>query len=787
MLDVVFVHGLDGDPRNTWQSSGADDSFWPRWLSEDLPSIAVWSLGYEVTASLWKSHTMPLVDRAANALALLEANEFGDVPIAFVVHSMGGLLVKQMLRSGMDLGQPAWDGIARQTVGIAFISTPHAGAQLASWMKHATLLRPSVSLDELSAHGPQLRDLNSWYRNRSQGIKTLVFCEKKPTMGVVVVDESSADPGIVGAVPIPLDEDHLSIVKPKSRKALLYSQVRLFIKKLATKGVTPSGSSGGGGSDGDGGDQQNGASDIAKSLDDLENATKLLEGRQRAGATEQEMIDRTATFVSAGRSVLQHLHNRLETQPSQIFPVALSTRQMASVVDGCLKEWKGIEDPASRKGCRARVRTAVYGPATKLALLLEERTMTRLDDAFFGIEDAVQEPGAPIEEILEGFRSDSELVRLDAAIAAITQRLDETLSAMERSDGPEKRLIADGVWEFADAALMEARTSFWKFARTAESTTRGEDTRWHDLCGAFSKEPEFLEVDALAKRLQLQAPNNLKVLARCLLLHPSARHRLKALDLLDLPDLWQVSTHPATPISWRLTILRHIKKEAPAGYLKIFFVCVSEDLLRETQPTGRASSEWIVPAVDIVKEFFELNCLHETTLFEALAHLEQQIRNAAKRVGLLVDLDPDYRDRVAQFFKERKVGDQPVGDWHLVPLPIQRRIARLGHYLKYFICHPIDPIALETLPHVERAENIAEYIATVSINSRVLVDLSKNRALFQIERARFALVANPKTPPSVIASHLAYLRADLLRKLASSKDCNPYASQRAKEMLKSRS
>src|SRR5262249_35708976 len=65
--------------------------------------------------------------------------------------------------------------------------------------------------------------------------RTEVYCEKKVTgwkgLGVIVVDDRSADPGIPGVVPIPLDEDHLSICKPTSRQSLLYRRVLRFVKE----------------------------------------------------------------------------------------------------------------------------------------------------------------------------------------------------------------------------------------------------------------------------------------------------------------------------------------------------------------------------------------------------------------------------------------------------------------------------------------------------------------------------------------------------------------------------
>jgi hypothetical protein len=177
---------------------------------------------------------MPLADRATNALALLETEGLGEWPIVFVTHSMGGLLTKQLLRHGRDYGNPYWRRIADSTRGVVFLSTPHSGSDIANWVKHLSLvLRNTVSVQELQANDPRLRELNLWFRNNLQemGIRVEVYCEKVPTHGFVVVNETSADPGIVGVIPVPLDEDHASICKPTSRDSLLYKRTRRFIRQ----------------------------------------------------------------------------------------------------------------------------------------------------------------------------------------------------------------------------------------------------------------------------------------------------------------------------------------------------------------------------------------------------------------------------------------------------------------------------------------------------------------------------------------------------------------------------
>ncbi|MEM9435306.1 MAG: AAA-like domain-containing protein [Pseudomonadota bacterium] len=226
--EIVFVHGLGGDAFGTWQSDG-EETFWPQWLGDDLPGLNIYSLDYEVSASAWRGTTMPLADRATNTLDLFRAHSIGNCPLFFICHSLGGLLTKQILRHGQELQNPAWAKIVEQTRGLAFLSTPHAGAELAGWADFlGKMLRKTVTLNELKAHDPSLRALNVWYRNNAEklGIETLCFFETQPYLGIQVVNATSADPGISGVTPIPMDDDHISICKPASRDSQLYLSIR---------------------------------------------------------------------------------------------------------------------------------------------------------------------------------------------------------------------------------------------------------------------------------------------------------------------------------------------------------------------------------------------------------------------------------------------------------------------------------------------------------------------------------------------------------------------------------
>jgi len=245
LLDIVFIHGLGGDSWTTWMAdTDAIQTFWPNWLPEKFPQAGLWTLGYAANSSKWKEESMPLADRGNQMLDLLANEGIGERPLAFITHSMGGIVAKQILRHAESFGVTRWEAMAQNTKGIAFIATPHSGAHIANFAELAkAVYRTNEHVAELAAHDPRLRELHGWFLNfqRKHQLICRTYCERREVRpeipilkiklpkGILVVDETSAEPNIPGERAIPLDEDHISICKPADRDAQLYKGIVRFL------------------------------------------------------------------------------------------------------------------------------------------------------------------------------------------------------------------------------------------------------------------------------------------------------------------------------------------------------------------------------------------------------------------------------------------------------------------------------------------------------------------------------------------------------------------------------
>lgn len=240
--DIIFVHGLGGDGMSTWSAGDAPVYHFPKLLLDDLETMRVWVLDYPAHKTKWteKGSSMGLYDRALNVTDVLITENIGDRPIFFICHSLGGLLVKKIIRLSFETTHPEIKKIARNTKGIAFIATPHRGANLgniAGYIDKMFLKLPRFSelVDELQAGAPALRELDDFYREKNEelGIKTAAYRENIKLKGLfMVVDEISSDPLVTGCTTFPMDADHEMICKPvNGKKTQIYRSIKHFVEE----------------------------------------------------------------------------------------------------------------------------------------------------------------------------------------------------------------------------------------------------------------------------------------------------------------------------------------------------------------------------------------------------------------------------------------------------------------------------------------------------------------------------------------------------------------------------
>lgn len=242
---VIFIHGLHGDYIRSWASSKNKKYFWPTWLTEDLEDICIWSVQYGAKLAFIVDDDMAFKDQAPNILEnILNRDEILGKRIFFIGHSMGGLIIKQMMRLANDQShREETQRLMSCVTGIAFLGTPHTGSDLSTRLTSlpARILfaffkvAPSSLTSYLYRNNPELRELNVWYRDwdRLNPLARLILGEGRNTriLGRIVKPDSS-DPGLTSRM-IMVDKDHGGICKPDDKEDEVYIHIRKFL--LASK------------------------------------------------------------------------------------------------------------------------------------------------------------------------------------------------------------------------------------------------------------------------------------------------------------------------------------------------------------------------------------------------------------------------------------------------------------------------------------------------------------------------------------------------------------------------
>lgn len=218
---IVFVHGFLGDATSTWTNDSNES--WQEFIKNDVnfKNYDIYNVNYN-TAIFEESLNIPQI--ATMIKNDMEADDiFKYKKIHFIVHSLGGIVVKDMLTNMI----PHEDKKLNLIKSISFLGVPSKGSSLAditqiyprafsNIYKDLVAEKFNTYLYSLNNNWKRLYDkknrpsLNAWY-------------ETKKTNGLLIVSRDEASSFYDNFSP--LIKNHLEIAKPKDKDDSLYKQV----------------------------------------------------------------------------------------------------------------------------------------------------------------------------------------------------------------------------------------------------------------------------------------------------------------------------------------------------------------------------------------------------------------------------------------------------------------------------------------------------------------------------------------------------------------------------------
>ncbi|KAK3305959.1 uncharacterized protein B0T15DRAFT_533930 [Chaetomium strumarium] len=227
-LDVVAVHGLNGDCFTSWtgQSPSEPPTVWlNELLLQKLPRTRAMTFGYD--ASVIGNTSVAGVRGNARKLLLLLRNKREDDgslhrPIVFVGHSLGGIIIKQALTLARNEWKVYGD-ILTSTKGIVFFGTPHRGSDVTQWGEVIANIKAASFgtrartpfFKFLRPNAKDLLDLSEDFRPIAQNYALVSFIEENTfgRLGRVVVERYSAVMELPHEEQVYIGGDHSSMCK----------------------------------------------------------------------------------------------------------------------------------------------------------------------------------------------------------------------------------------------------------------------------------------------------------------------------------------------------------------------------------------------------------------------------------------------------------------------------------------------------------------------------------------------------------------------------------------------
>ncbi|KAI0188869.1 hypothetical protein EV127DRAFT_433207 [Xylaria flabelliformis] len=237
VADCIAISGLSSHPFGSWQPKGGSKTF--MWIRDALPRLLpnVRPILYGYDTALLDQNSFQLIDDLSlKFIYQLKAHGWsspGRKPLAFLAHSLGGLILKQAIVTAADKLETD-NPIVRSVQGAVFFGTPNYGMEQSHLMKMVKGQYNEQLVADLSPNSLYLQRLDDQFGGISFLQKSrLYWCyETKATPTVrcdssgkwtrtgdesILVTRASATRGLCESRSeveiIPINENHSGMVK----------------------------------------------------------------------------------------------------------------------------------------------------------------------------------------------------------------------------------------------------------------------------------------------------------------------------------------------------------------------------------------------------------------------------------------------------------------------------------------------------------------------------------------------------------------------------------------------
>ncbi|KAJ5199534.1 hypothetical protein N7472_004738 [Penicillium cf. griseofulvum] len=235
VVDLIFVHGVNGGSRSTWTKGGDPSLFWPReWLSKDqaFQDVRIHTFGY--ASDISQGSVLNIPDFARSLLYSIHDSPVilrgSKVPLILVGHSMGGLVIKKAFIFAHD--NEEMRPLGRNICAIFFLATPHQGADLAQTLSRLLQVVPGTRpfVQDLFPGSQALESINEEFPRLCGELKLFSFYETKPMNYVfgrgLIVEKTSAVMNYVNERKMYLNANHRNVARFASTNDASYLAVR---------------------------------------------------------------------------------------------------------------------------------------------------------------------------------------------------------------------------------------------------------------------------------------------------------------------------------------------------------------------------------------------------------------------------------------------------------------------------------------------------------------------------------------------------------------------------------